>query len=114
MIFKTFLILLFLLIPIQLFGSILQSIHIEWGYTPPSAPAVRGFKLYQEGLFVCQILDPVATSMDCMVTLTSATTMFTLTAYFNDDTESPHSSQFGFITPVPAPLNLIITVKESK
>lgn len=30
-----------------------HSIHIEWGYTPPSEPAVIGFNLYQEGAFAC-------------------------------------------------------------
>ncbi len=73
-----------------------QSIHVEWGYTPPSEPAVTGFKLYQEGIFVCQTNDPAATAMDCQVTLTSETTNFTLTATFSDNTESPHSAPFAF------------------
>lgn len=83
-----------------------QSIHIEWGYTPPSQPAVTGFKLYQEGTYVCQSLNPTATAMDCVVTLTATTTNFTLTAVFNDGTESPHSSPFPFTlasTPAGAP-----------
>ena len=29
-----------------------RSIHVEWGYTPPSEPAVTGFRLYQEGVAV--------------------------------------------------------------
>ena len=73
-----------------------QSIHVEWGYTPPSEPAVSGFKLYQEGVFACQTQDPAATSMDCQVTLSAATTNFTLTAAFSDGTESPHSAPFSF------------------
>jgi PKD repeat protein len=73
-----------------------QSIHVEWGYTPPSEPTVTGFKLYQEGVFVCQIQDPNASAMDCEVTLTAATTNFTLTASFSDGTESPHSAPFPF------------------
>jgi len=75
-----------------------QSIHIEWGYTPPSEPAVTGFKLYQEGVSACQVQDPNATAMDCEVTLTAATTNFTLTASFSDSTESPHSAPFAFTT----------------
>lgn len=75
-----------------------QSIHIEWGYTPPNEPAVTGFKLYQEGVFACQIQDPNATAIDCEVTLTAATTNFTLTASFSDSTESPHSAPFAFTT----------------
>ena len=76
-----------------------QSIHVEWGYTPPSEPAVIGFKLYQEGAFACQVQNPDATSMDCQVTLSAATTNFTLTAAFSDGTESPHSAPFTFATP---------------
>jgi PKD repeat protein len=73
-----------------------QSIHVEWGYTPPSEPEVTGFKLYQEGTSVCQTQNPNATAMDCEVTLTAATTNFTLTATFSDGTESPHSAPFAF------------------
>ena len=73
-----------------------QSIHVEWGYTPPSTPAVSGFKLYQEGSFVCQVKNPKATAMDCAVTLTTDITHFTLTAAFTDGTESPHSAPFAF------------------
>jgi len=73
-----------------------QSIHVEWGYTPPTTPAVTGFQLYQEGVSVCSTQDANATAMDCAVTLTAATTNFTLTATFNDGTESPHSAPFSF------------------
>lgn len=73
-----------------------QSIHIEWGYTPPSTPAVTGFKVYQNGVFACQTTDPNATAMDCNVVFTTINTPFTLTATFSDGTESPHSSPFLF------------------
>ena len=79
-------------------GAATRSIHVEWGYTPPSEPAVAGFKLYQEGVFACQTMTPTATSLDCSVSLTGATTEFTLTAVFNDGSESPHSSPFAFTT----------------
>jgi len=75
-----------------------QSIHVEWGYTPPSEPAVTGYKLYQEGALVCETREPTATTMDCSVDLTTATTNFTLTATFSDYTESPHSAPFAFTT----------------
>lgn len=75
-----------------------QSIHVEWGYTAPSTPEVTGFKLYMVGVetAVCQTQNPNATAMDCAVTLTAATTNFTLTATFSDNTESPHSAPFAF------------------
>ncbi len=94
-------------------ASAATSIHVEWGYTAPSAPAVTGYKLYQEGTLACQVQDPNAIAMDCSVTLTAATTNFTLTATFSDSTESPQSAPFAFTTdtvpkvidppPVPTP-----------
>ena len=79
-------------------SSAAKSIHVEWGFTPPTEPTVTGFKLYQEGSAVCQTQDPNATAMDCEVTLTAATTNFTLTATFSDGTESPHSSPFAYVS----------------
>nr|WP_321466183.1 PKD domain-containing protein [uncultured Desulfobulbus sp.] len=73
-----------------------QSIHVEWGYTPPSQPAVSAFTLYQEGGAVCQTADATATAMDCSVELHNEPTTFTLTARFADGTESPHSAPFSF------------------
>lgn len=73
-----------------------QSIHVEWGYTPPSKPKVVGYKLFKEGALACQEMKPMARAMDCTVSLTAQTTDFTLTAVFNDGTESPHSAPFAF------------------
>ncbi|MBM9538470.1 PKD domain-containing protein [Desulfobulbus alkaliphilus] len=73
-----------------------HTIQVEWGYTPPSQPAVTGFNLYQEGTKTCQTTQAQATSMACQVTLTKPTTNFTLTATFSDGTESPHSAPFPF------------------
>lgn len=74
-----------------------RTIHIEWGYTPPSAPAVTGYVLYQEGVKICTFPGPTTTSGDCTVDLVKQSTTFTLTAAFNDNTESPHSAPFTFI-----------------
>jgi len=73
-----------------------QSIHVEWGYTPPSKPKVAGYKLYKEGAFACQEMKPMARAMDCTVSLTAQSTDFTLTAVFDDGTESPHSAPLAF------------------
>ena len=87
-----------------------QTIHVDWSYTPPSEPAVIGFKLYQEGAFACETHDPTVTAMDCSVTLATATTNFTLTATFNDGTESPQSAPFAFtLTDTTAPLQAVIS-----
>lgn len=73
-----------------------RSIHVEWGYTPPSEPKVSGYRLYQEGVKACQTTVATATAMDCTVNLVKAVTNFTLTATFADGTESPHSAPFAF------------------
>lgn len=73
-----------------------RSIHVEWGYTPPSEPQVAGYRLYQERVQACQTTVATATAMDCTVTLVKAVTNFTLTATFADGTESPHSAPFAF------------------
>ena len=95
LIVKTVLIVV-VLIPLSGWAETSRSVHVEWGYTPPSEPAVTGFQLYQEGVSVCQVQDGDATSMDCSVSLTTNPTQFTLTALFTDGTESPHSSPFTF------------------
>jgi hypothetical protein len=79
-----------------------QSIHVEWGYTPPSAPAVTGFQLYQEGVKSCLWPGATTTAGDCDVNLTKKATNYTLTATFDDGTESPHSAPFRFTLPEPA------------
>jgi hypothetical protein len=104
-------ILALLLLTSNAFGAI--SVNATWGYTPPSFPAVSGFKIYQEGVFVCETKNPTATSMDCMINVTKSTTNFTMTATFVDNTESPHSAVYSF-TYVPvilAPTSLKVILK---
>lgn len=86
--------LLFSTVEVSSAGS--RSIHVEWGYTPPTEPAVTGFRLYQEGTAVCVFEGANTSEGDCTVDLTSQITIFTLTAMFSDDTESPHSAPFLF------------------
>lgn len=73
------------------------SIHVEWGYTPPSAPAVKGFKLYQEGTAIVEWIGANISSGDTVCHFISKATNFTLTATFVDGTESPQSAPFNFI-----------------
>ena len=73
-----------------------RSIHIEWQYTPPSEPAVTGFKLYQEGKEACTFLGGDVREGDCNVSLSQTNTSFTLLATFSDGTTSPHSAPFNF------------------
>jgi FOG: PKD repeat len=95
---RTWIICLFFLFSCCLPGLTLaatsRSIHVEWGYVPPTSPAVTGFKLYQEGVFVCGSDSPAAIEMQCEVSLEQERTTFTMTATFSDGTESPHSEPF--------------------
>jgi hypothetical protein len=71
-----------------------QSIHVEWGYTPPSTPNVTGYQLYQNG--VARVIWPGAATVEGDVTLETIAfnDTFTLTAMFDDATESPHSAPY--------------------
>lgn len=79
-----------------------RSITVEWGYTPPTDPAVAGFRLYQEGVPVYWWAGLETRAGSCVVDITAATTIFTLTATFSDTTESPHSAPFAFTPDSPA------------
>ena len=84
-----------------------RSIHIEWGYTPPSEPAVTGFRLYQEGVAVHYWAGPDVRVGDATVDLTATITNFTLTATFADSTESPHSAPFAFNPNAPVTIKFV-------
>lgn len=87
------LVIFLVLIPLSVMAT---SIHVTWGYTPPTEPAVTGFRLYQETVPVCKTLIPSAQEMDCEVALIKKITVYTLTAIFADGTESPHSAPYAF------------------
>ena len=86
---------------------------VEWGYTPPTDPAVSGFQLYQEGAKACQWAGAETRSGDCSLRIAKRDTPFTLTALFADGTESPHSAPFVFTDVLPAPVlkSLKVTVE---
>lgn len=88
-----------------------QSIHVEWGYTPPSAPAVIGFKLYQEGVFIGGWSGANTAEGDITCVLVNEVTNFTLTAEFSDGTESPHSSPYALtISMRPSPIKDLMRI----
>lgn len=86
---------------------------VEWGYTPPTEPALSGFQLYQEGAKACQWAGAETRSGDCTLRIAKRDTPFTLTALFADGTESPHSAPFVFTDVLPAPVlkSLKVTVE---
>ena len=84
-----------------------RSIHVEWGYTPPSEPAVTGFRLYQEGVAVHDWTGADVRVGDATVDLTATITNFTMTATFADSTESPHSVPFAFSPTAPTTIKFV-------
>jgi|LFRM01.2.fsa_nt_gb hypothetical protein len=80
-------------------ASTVISIHVEWGYTPPTEPAVTGFRLYREGVPIADFVGADLTQSDCNLVIYSdfrPVQNFTLTATFADGTESPHSAPYPF------------------
>jgi hypothetical protein len=89
--------LLFSCLPTLVSAEISCIIHAAWQpYQPSSEPAAIGFNLYREGELACQVWGANATAMDCQVSFSKSPTFFTLTAVFNNSTESPHSEPFYF------------------
>ena len=82
-------------------------IHVEWAYTPPSEPALTGFRLYQEGVAVHDWTGADVRVGDATVDLTTQITNFTLTATFADGTESPHSVPFAFNPNAPTTIKFV-------
>lgn len=72
-----------------------QSLVVEWEYQPPAGFTVSGYRLYLEGTSVCENLTN-SSSMDCDVEAESGPAEFTLTALFEDGSESLHSEPYPF------------------
>lgn len=95
-------------------AAVTKSIHTEWGYAPPSSPAVTGYKFYQEGKLVYTAPGAAITAADFPVILSTKNTVFTMTAAFADNTESEQSAPFTFVytgplQPGPAIKSVIIS-----
>lgn len=71
-------------------------IHVEWQYQY-SGNNLAGFRLYHGNNLACETADPNATSMDCSVDVPDGESLFTLTSYFKDGTESPPSAPFPYV-----------------
>jgi len=77
-----------------------QSIHIEWDFDSQGIPdglELSAYRLYQEGNQVCQFDSPYDFAGDCEFQSNSGRYNFTLTAVFDDGSESPGSASFPFV-----------------
>jgi len=75
-------------------GTQVVSIQAAWQYTPPADKKLSGFRLYKDGQRVREISNPSARSINCQVEVKPRKLSFTITAYFSDGIESPHSAPF--------------------
>lgn len=86
-----------------------QDIHIEWSYDtqPVDGKTLAGYYLYKEGIQVCSTNIPEDKAMGCIIDSEPGTFNFTLTAFYSDGTESPHSPTYEFDlgTVTPPPVN---------
>ena len=60
---------------------------------------ISGFRLYKEGKLICEVKDPKSKSIVCDFTSPGGSFLFTMTTYFKDGSESPHSEPFSYTLP---------------
>lgn len=83
-----------LLLPVSAWGKP-RTIRVEWGYQYDGS--IAGYRLYHGNSIVCETNDPNANSMFCDVNLPDGKTYFTITAIFENGSESLHSEPFAYI-----------------
>lgn len=104
--FSLFFLLLFF-IPTTSIGAEMRTLEIEYSLTVQhgSEKVLSGYRLYKENQQACETDDPNANRIICDILTENGTFEFTLTAYYNDGTESPASNPFSFTiagtTPTP-------------
>jgi len=93
-----FLLLVLLAIPTISISAEMHTLEVEFSFIVPDdlAQQLLGYRLYQEGVQVCQTDDPSISKIDCEFLTEEGTFDFTLTAYYANGTESPQSPSFPF------------------
>ena len=96
------------------FAIVNHSIHIEWDYETylvPEGLELTGYRLYKEGAEVCQLDYPSDFAGNCEFQSENGQFNFTLTAVFDDGSESPSSVPFPyFLGPKEANAGVILAV----
>ena len=80
-----------------------RNITAEWGYDAPADLVLTGFRMYQEGVAVCDFAGPDLRTGTCNILLLKRSTPFTLTAVFSSGEESPHSDAYALLDWGPKP-----------
>lgn len=102
-----FLLLLILVIPLvttgtarsMTFGAAERNLAIDFSFDAPvdSTKQLLGYRLYKEGVQVCTANQPSIAKMDCALLTEDGTFNFTLTAYYDDKSESLPSPSYPFV-----------------
>jgi PKD repeat protein len=79
-------------------GAEIRTIAVDFAYSTPAEKLdqLLGYRLYKDGVQICSISNPTATSLVCTFSTEPGTFDFALTAYFSDNTESQASPGFSF------------------
>ena len=76
----------------------IHTIQVSFNFdtTNDQGNRISGFRLYKEGKLICETTDPGSRSIDCDFSSPGGSFLFTMTTYFVDGSESPHSEPFSY------------------
>ena len=84
-----------------------RTLEIKFAFDPSDDPEknLLGYRLYKDGEPVTDCKITALDAMTCILNAEDGTFYFTLTAYYSDDTESPHSPSYSvkFVSPSEPP-----------
>jgi len=78
-----------------------QTLQIDFSFYDTGGPGrqVAGYRLYRNGMPLCESGPVEPQSMLCEIRIKSGTYGFTLAAVYTDNSESPHSVPFAYTFP---------------
>lgn len=78
-----------------------HDIHVSFNFDTGNDQdnRISGFRLYQAGKLVCETNDPKSKSIRCNIASPGGSYLFTLTAYYDNGSESRHSEPFSYTIP---------------
>lgn len=81
------------------FGAAERNLEIDFSFDPPvdATKQLVGYRLYKDGVPVCTLDQPSSAKMACALLTADGTFNFTLTAYYDDKSESSPSPAYPFV-----------------